>query len=724
MDTLIGILMELLLPFWVFLAANLAVAYTAYLLLVRYFYGSRLSERCTSFFMLGIAIVVLIETLAAALGILTYGVVLIFILACLLMALVLPGWKERPKYVLSFFDEIGLYIRTAWHLATYSLITKTLSLAVFAFAITLFSLNYQLPPFYGDLLNYHFPIPVIMYQMKSLLHYPQMMPSEHFYYPINGQLLALWLMLPFGKDFLAMSFQSLFPFLMMLTFFAILRRSNVAAPRSFIFSFIILVLPWIMMRSLLNRGIDEIFAYTIMLVFYYLHAYYQKPDLARLILLGISAGLFCGTKYPAILFMSGFSFIWLHIHIHKRSHLRQSSAPVGKSRLSFMSSTAGLVIVLLIFGGSTYIRNWLSKGSPFFPMFEYLAPDKTILNDLNLAENQGYYYGLFNWLKTKSFPFFYVLTVIATLFISSSILLLARLDKAKTDIQELVFLRSAAWGLAVISLVNLVLPMPHSRMVVVFPLVALAYGLASFRDWPIFSTKTLLPLYAVGCLFLLAINFLLPTVSFYEFYTQNMLIRAGILALISVALLILLSRSGLKAGWLKLTKAWRTTVALIAVLLISLFIMLEFKLHYEKTRPQFYANRFPPFYTWLETYTSHQGQNVLILDADFFIYLLFGADFQNRLTVFSPYEPRPKDEEAFWAYLDQNKVDLIAYNTLEIRNTHDLANIKIYIKDSRDLRNLHFYTPPEANWMELRPDRFTLLEQFGQTSVYQYHRMN
>ncbi len=702
------LLVDFQLPLLAFLAGNLLVAYTAYRLLIGFFYSDRLSERCSTFFLLMIAEIILVEQVVGVLGILTFATVISgFVVVGLLVHWVTRSAKPSG-YQGSFAGEMGNYLAAVRRLAASSLSARVITFLIIFFSASLFFLNLCTPTFYGDVLNYHFPIPAAIIQTHSLFSYQQMIPLEHFFYPINGQLLALWTMLPFRSDFLARTFQTPFPFLIMLTFYALARKLNLSAPRAYLFSFLTVVFPWILQKSLLNRGADEIFTYSLMLVAYYLVIYQAKPKLANTLLLAVSFGFFLGSKYLAVSFLPGLVIIWIYFYLKRPP---QSSI---ERRVSLFPDLLIVALGGLILGGFVYLRNWVMNGSPIFPSSLPFIGPPAVRPDY-AAQLPQFAYQMKSWIAGKTPPYFALLVMAVSLLLAVMVLWRRRRQPDQSPVPS-----ALAWGVILMLIVYAIYPfMNHSRYVLGILFLAVVAGLAVFESHGILAKKGFLPLYLAGCCLLLMFTFLQPTEDFYGFYTRTMLVPSFLLGAALTLAVIVLQTSSFTAAWGRLhpRKRWLSALVLLFILLLPASARFN---SYPPLCQAYHASHFHPLYAWIEKNTTSGGKNILTLDMENFHFLFYGAQLQNKLYRLSPFAREGWDEAGFLQYLQQHQIDWIFCRELPIRNRKDLAAIQKAYRDKRDLSGLESYKPVFFDWMQKNPERFKLVQHEQQADIYQY----
>lgn len=247
------------------------------------------------------------------------------------------------------------------------------------FAIVKLSINLVNPPFGWDSLNYHFGFPAQWLKQGNLLTpitiNDDLAPS---YYPVNGSLIYLWLMLPLKNAFLADVGQIPFFLISFLALYGICRRVSVSRRYSLYAAILFSSIPNYF-KQMEIAYVDVMVCAWFLVSAYFLFAFYQSKKLRDVVLFSISAGLLLGTKTLALLYsvlLLGFFILFLVIT------LRDCFAPTGPAMTEkepFKSiklrKAQGIAVYLIIsfciiciFGGYGYIRNYIQTGNPIYPM--------------------------------------------------------------------------------------------------------------------------------------------------------------------------------------------------------------------------------------------------------------------------------------------------------------------------------------------------------------------
>lgn len=227
------------------------------------------------------------------------------------------------------------------------------------FALVKLAINLVNPPFGWDSLNYHFTFPVEWLKQANLQNpitiNDDLAPS---YYPINGSLVYLWLILPLKNVFLADLGQIPFFIISFLAVYGICRRIGITSEYSFYAAGLFAITPNYF-KQMEIAYVDVMVCAWFLAGVCFLLAFYYQGKIKDAILFTISLGLLIGTKtlalpYGAVLLIA-FTLIFL----------RRCKSFGLKNTLFFVFI---LSVLIAVFGGYGYIRNYLQTGNPVYPM--------------------------------------------------------------------------------------------------------------------------------------------------------------------------------------------------------------------------------------------------------------------------------------------------------------------------------------------------------------------
>lgn len=289
--------------------------------------------------------IVIIELLLGIFGVLNIGNVLLLALISLLFAYTLKNkfGSDRklrfPKFFAFEFPEDKL---------TFFLISIVLAFGLSKVFVNLFN-----PPFGWDSLNYHFTFAVEWLKSQNLsvpiTVFDDPSPS---YYPINGSLYYLWLILPFKNVFIADLGQLPFFILSAVSVYTISQLIGLKRKHAIYATFIFLLIPNYF-KQLSLAYVDVMVCALFLASLVFLIALAKEFLLSFVILFSVSLGLMIGTKTTALPFslLLILSFIYLLIK--------------NKAKFSYYVC---FLLLISILGGFTYFRNFLDTGNPMYPL--------------------------------------------------------------------------------------------------------------------------------------------------------------------------------------------------------------------------------------------------------------------------------------------------------------------------------------------------------------------
>lgn len=697
-----GTIWEFLALFPVFALANLMAAYTAHRLASAFFRIDQISLRFITLLMLMLAQIILALNLTGMAGILSFASVLALLAIFFLLTIAFTRFRRSDEAV-PFHQEIGLYLRGAWALVNYNGTTLFLSFFMIFFGLVLFFLTLQNPPLFVDNVFYHLPMAVLAKQTLSLLDYIKFMPYDNFYYPINGDLVTLWTLLPFHNDFFARIYQVPFLFLIMAAFYALCRKLDVTAPRAFIFSFLTIAFPWDLVRSVTNFGVDEVFTFSMMAVALYLVLFFEKPAAARMALLAVSSGLFLGAKLLALPYFPGVIAALVYYYYRTRNSTADR-LPLGPALLY-------LAIGSFLWGGFTYLRNWIMEGSPFYPIplpFTSSGTGQKIAVSESARVPQ-IYFALRDWLHSGNIPLLSAAIFAAVVVISVILLLRSAKLGRHADI-----ISSLALGLLIMCIGYSIYPfwIQHSRYVLplFFIITAITAGLLEGAGK--LKGKAILPAFIMACVLLLLGGLLKPNYNIYAFMNKRMLAASLLAGGVVTAAAFLLRRKfdGLLASALGKSKPAILTGAVLVIAVAALGAPLYSA--YPQMKRQHFDRYYHPIYTWMDQQSLGAGKNILCLNYEASNYLILGSDLQNRVFLIPAYEDQGWDEASFREVLREHRIDWVVYFGWPIRDRHDANAVNLRYRKVPDLSLATVFVPPAVAWMDQHPEAFTLLKKF------------
>jgi hypothetical protein len=222
-----------------------------------------------------------------------------------------------------------------------------------SFAIVKILVNLLNPPFGWDSLNYHFT-----FSVEWLKHGNLNVPIVIFddpsptYYPLNGSLFYLWLILPFKSVFLADLGQLPFFVVAVVSVYGISRKLGLSRTYAFYSGALFTLIPNFF-KQLQIAYVDVMVGSLFLACVNFLLLFKDKFNFTNTLIYGLSLGLLVGTKTVALPYgvLLIIPFLVILAKNYKRADL-------------------GLVVMfsILVFGGFSYFRNFIETGNPLYPL--------------------------------------------------------------------------------------------------------------------------------------------------------------------------------------------------------------------------------------------------------------------------------------------------------------------------------------------------------------------
>ena len=344
-------LLNTLLGCLIFLITNLSLLYISHLLVRRFLDDAPASIRLVSTGLLFYALIILIFQILSPFHAISKTWVTI---SCLLPALLLHfTWGEK-RNLQADLEPVRLWVRDG-------LSSKwALLLVIAGFVVFLaFSQALLTPPLGVDCLKYHLTFAALWIKKGTLLFLKA--PDDFtmaMHYPINGEIIASWLLLPFHNDLLVNIMNFPITLLGGISCYAIARELGLTRKEASFVPALICFAP-VVFAQITTQYVDSaVFAFCSVSVLFAFR-YLRRGCLPDFLLSFISAGILLGTKYTAIPLVA----IIVIASILKMISLANYSHFLRK----VLWTVLGLLI-LCIFGGRQYIGNMIEAGNPLFPL--------------------------------------------------------------------------------------------------------------------------------------------------------------------------------------------------------------------------------------------------------------------------------------------------------------------------------------------------------------------
>lgn len=334
-----------------FFLMNLIVAISAGLLCRIFLPGRKISDYCIGWFIICILqIIFSLEVLGIA-GFISLKNVLFLNTAFLAFVFLLAKNRKTEKniaLVSRLEDLLNRMELNKIEILCIAVITSFLAVKLF--------INLANPPFGWDSLNYHFTFPVEWLKYGNLIVPPVVFDDPApSYYPINGSLFYLWLILPFKNVFLADLGQAPFFILSAFSVFTIAGKVGLEKKYAFYAAVLFILIPNFF-KQLQVAYVDIMVAAFLLASLNYLLALNKDFSLKNTFFFSAALGLALGTKTTALPFVF-LIFIPFSTLCFTRKEIKNGV-------LLFL---LGAFLVLAA-GGFSYIRNFIMTGNPLYPL--------------------------------------------------------------------------------------------------------------------------------------------------------------------------------------------------------------------------------------------------------------------------------------------------------------------------------------------------------------------
>ncbi|MCX5695235.1 MAG: hypothetical protein NTW18_01015 [Candidatus Omnitrophica bacterium] len=344
------------------IVVNAIVIFSSWIIARKYFGVRLFSELILVWFILFFAQIVLVEMILGIFNLLFFKNVFSVHLLILIFILLISRKRRIAEFLkpdLEFFVNSKLLFFAFSVFAAFFLVRIVINLmtpAVFPDGLQIYL---SFPATWiksGNLDN-----PVNIFGASPILNAKFLQTSATSYYPINGQLFFAWLMLPLRSSFLANIGQAPFYITGIAVFYSILRKYDLNRTIALLSGFLWALIPNIFKQFRNGAQIDIICSVLVLLFFYTILLLKLNFTFKNVILFGISAGLLIGTKVINIVWFAAFLPFTCYVLFNG---IKENKLTMSK----VLNFTGVIALMVILFGGFIYIKNYIFTGNPLFPV--------------------------------------------------------------------------------------------------------------------------------------------------------------------------------------------------------------------------------------------------------------------------------------------------------------------------------------------------------------------
>ncbi len=328
-----------------FLLMNLIVITSAFLIASKILKINTFIDFLIALFIIYLSQIIVTEILLGILGMLYLKNIFLLNLAILLAVWLISHDKQGTSLILPKESDFAKLLKNKVILFS--------SCVILAFGLVKVLINFANPPFGWDDLNYHFTFPVEWLKHGNL-DTPITISDDPSpsYYPINGSLFFLWLILPFKSVILADLGQVPFFFLAFLAAYSISRKLGLEKDTSFYAAALFILIPNFF-KQLQVAYVDVMVAALFLVCINFLFLLNEKFSFTNMLIYSMGLGLLLGTKTVALpyCFLLFIPFVYLSLRNFPKAHFLVFS-----------------LLIIILLGGFSYIRNFLITGNPLYPL--------------------------------------------------------------------------------------------------------------------------------------------------------------------------------------------------------------------------------------------------------------------------------------------------------------------------------------------------------------------
>ena len=335
----------------IFVITNISLLYTSHLCVRRFLPNAPASVRLVAIGILFYAFIILIFQALSPFHAISKTWITI---SCLILALVSQFIWGSYRNLKADIEPIQSWIRdgltSRW----------AVLLIICGFVVLLsFSRALLMPPLGWDCLTYHLTFAALWIKNGSLLLFKapdQIIDCAHF--PMNGEIFASWLLLPFHNDLLVNAMN--FPIILLggISCYAIARELGLTRKEASFAPALLCFAPMIYFQITTQYMDNAVFAFCSASVLFTTR-YLRRGHIYDVLLAFVGAGILLGIKYTGIPIV-GLIFITTTI---KTLSLVSYSGFLKKLGLILLG-----LLILCPLGGRQYILNTIEAGNPLYPL--------------------------------------------------------------------------------------------------------------------------------------------------------------------------------------------------------------------------------------------------------------------------------------------------------------------------------------------------------------------
>lgn len=365
----------------IFLLTNGSLLYTAHLLVRRFFPNATASARLVAIGTLFYAFIILIfQTLSPFYAITRTGVTI----TCLLLALGSHFLWGKHRDLEADIEPLTTWLRDG-------LSSRWAALIIICGFVVVLSLSRALlmPPLAWDCLSYHLPFATLWIKKGALLLFnaPDQI-SENVHFPINGDIFASWLMLPFQTDIVVNIMNFPITLLGGISCYAIARELGLTRKEASFAPALICFAPMVYSQITTQYIDNAVFAFSSAATLFglrFLRKGFPQDSILSLVAGGLVLGMkFTGIPVVGIIFLAT---------VLKTIRLVNYSGFLKKLGLIICG-----LLILCALGGRQYILNGLYAGNPLYP-FSLTIVNHEILEGSHKLEQVSEWVS--NWEKEQ-----------------------------------------------------------------------------------------------------------------------------------------------------------------------------------------------------------------------------------------------------------------------------------------------------------------------------------